>query len=203
VAAGDARVRQLSLMNKKILLLSMVIVCSSAATVAVNAQKPIVIRGGKFCESYLLKKVAKEKVGGSRMVKLKALNPHDKTFSRDLKEWLTNMRQDVLIAFELRNKERKALILGSTPYGATGLATELEYWHIEADGTHSATFWSFSENPSLVFWDKSGSLNYYSVVYSSEWMQDWENLTVDLERYRITPDGSTQLVSKESNVKCE
>jgi hypothetical protein len=56
-----------------------------------------------------------------------------------------------------------------------------------------------------VFWDKDGLLNYYSVVYSDEFIsdKDWDNLTMDLKLYRINADGSKQLVSEEENVKCE
>lgn len=192
-------------MNTKDLLFAVAIVCSLMAAVAVTAQKPVVINGGKFCEKYLLKKIAKEAAKGSRIVKLKTFNTDDETFSSNLKGWLQNMRKDTLIAFELRNKGKKALILSSTSYGATGLATNLECWHIEGDSNQSITFMSFSENPKLVFWDKDGLLNYYSVVYSGEFIhnKDWENLTLDLERYRINPDGSAQLVSEEQNVKCE
>ena len=192
-------------MKMKNLLLVIVMVYGLTASAAVKAQKPIVIEGGKFCEQYLLKKIAKERAKGSRIVKLKPFNTVDKTYSRNLKKWLEDMREDELIAFELRNKTKKALVLVSRSYGATGLATSLENWHIEIDDIHSVTFWSFSKNPRLVFWDKGGLLNYYSVVYSSEWIEnkDWENLTVDLKRYKINPDGSAQLVSEKENVKCK
>jgi hypothetical protein len=161
--------------------------------------------GGKFCESYLLKKIAKEKAEGNRVVKLKNFNPDDETLSSNTKDWLEDMDEDRLVAFELRNKEMKALLLGSTNNRATGLASSLEFWRVEVGNTLSVIFVSFSENPKLVFWDKNGLLNYYSVVYSSEFMhnKDWENLTVDLNRYRISHDGSAQLVSAEQNVKCE
>jgi len=175
------------------------------AAVTVKAEKPVVIRGGEFCEGYLLKRVAKERAKGIRIVKLKNFNADDETLSPALKKWLQIMRKDELLTAEVRNKERKALILSSTGYGATGLATNLENWHIEIDNTHSIAFWSFSKNPKLVFWDKNGLLNYYSVVYSREWIEnkDWENLTVDLERYQINPDGSVRLVSAQNYVKCE
>lgn len=161
--------------------------------------------GGENCEKYLLKKIAKEKAESNRMTKLKNFNLNDESLFPDVKKWLQNMREDILIAFELRNNEQKALLLSSTSYGATGLATNLENWHVEIGKIHSFTFWSFSKNPKLVFWDKDGLLNYYSVVYSDEFIsnKDWENLTVDLERYRISFDGKAQLVSEEGNVKCE
>jgi len=161
--------------------------------------------GGENCEKYLLKKIVKEKAESSRMVKLKNFNHDDESLSPNVKEWLQYMHKDKLLAFELGNNEQKALLLSSTSYGATGLATSLENWHVGIDKIHSFTFWSFSKNPKLVFWDKDGLLNYYSVVYSDEFIsnKDWDNLTVDLERYKISPDGSKQLVSEEGNVKCE
>jgi hypothetical protein len=96
-------------------------------------------------------------------------------------------------------------VLRSVSYGATGLATNLECWHIEAEGNQSVTYLSFSNNPRLVYWDKEGRLNYYSVVYSDEFIhnKDWDNLTFDLERHIINSDGSALLVSEERNVKCE
>ncbi len=161
--------------------------------------------GGEFCEKYLLKKIAKEKSADSRLVKLKNFNPEDETLSPNVKQWLENMRWDELLAAELRNNQQKALLLRSTSYGATGLATSLENWHIEIEGVYSDTFWSFSKNPKLVFWDKDGLLNYFSIVYSDEFIEnkDWENLTLDIERYKVSSDGKAQLISEERNLKCE
>jgi hypothetical protein len=160
---------------------------------------------GEFCEKYLLKKIAKEKSAVSRFVKLKNFNPEDETLSPNVKKWLENMRWDELLAAELRNNQQKALLLRSTSYGATGLATSLENWHIEIEGVYSDTFWSFSKNPKLVFWDKDDLLNYFSIVYSDEFIEnkDWENLTLDIERYKVSSDGKAQLISEERNLKCE
>ncbi len=161
--------------------------------------------GGEFCEKYLLKKITKEKSAGSRLVKLKNFNPEDETLSSNVKKWLENMRWDELLAAELENNQQKALLLRSTSYGATGLATNLENWHIEIEGVFSDTFWSFSKNPKLLFWDKDGLLNYFSIVYSDEFIEnkDWENLTFDIERYKVSSDGKAQLMSEERNLKCE
>jgi len=192
-------------MNMNQILLSVPILCSLMAAAAVKAQKPVVIKGGEFCERYLLKKIAKDRAGGSHTVKLRGFNPGDETLSPGLKGWLRNMREDRLAAFELRSNKKKALVLRSVSYGATGLATSLECWHIEAEENLSITYLSFSNNPGLVYWGKDGRLNYYSVVYSDEFIhnKDWDNLTFDLERHRVNPDGTTQLVSEERNVKCE
>lgn len=161
--------------------------------------------GGEFCEKYLLKKIAKEKSDDSRLVKLKNFNPEDETHSPNVKKWLESMRWDELLAAELKNNQQKALLLRSTSYGATGLATSLENWHIEIEGIYSETFWSFSKNPKLMFWDKNGLLNYYSIVYSDEFIEnkDWENLTFDIELYKFSSDGKAELANEERNLKCE
>ena len=163
---------------------------------------------GEFCETYLLKKIAKEKSANSQLIKLKNFNPDDENLSPNVKKWLEYMRKDELLTSELRNKQQKALLLSSTSYGATGLATSLENWHIEIDNFYSNEFWSFSRNPKLVFWDKDGLLNYYSVIYSDDFLsatseRDYNNLTVNIERYKISLDGKAQLISKEQNLKCE
>jgi hypothetical protein len=64
---------------------------------------------------------------------------------------------------------------------------------------------SFSIHPRLIFWDKDGVLNYYAVVYSGEFVEhkDYENLTFDLERYRVGAKGEPQLVSTEQNIRYE
>ena len=164
--------------------------------------------GGEFCEKYLLKKIAKEKSADSQLNRLKNFNPDDESFSPSAKKWLEYMRKDDLLATELKNNQMKALLLRSTSYGATGLATSLENWHVEIDNFYSGEFWSFSRSPKLVFWDKDGSLNYYSVIYSDDFLsatsdRDYNNLTFNIERYKINSDGKAQLVSEEQNLKCE
>jgi hypothetical protein len=164
--------------------------------------------GGEFCEKYLLRKIAKEKFADSQLNRLKNFNPEDKTLSPSVKKWLEYMRLDELLAAELKNNQQKALLLSSTSYGATGLATSLENWHIEIDNLYSGEFWSFSKNPKLVFWDKNGLLNYYSVIYSDDFLsatsdRDYNKLTFNIERYKINLDGKAQLISEEQNLKCE
>lgn len=164
--------------------------------------------GGEFCEKYILKKIAKEKSADSQLNRLKNFNPDNETLSPSVKKWLEYMRKDDLLATELRNNQQKGLLLRSTSYGATGLATSLENWHVEIDNFYSDEFWSFSRNPKLVFWDKDGLLNYYSVIYSDDFLsatsdRDYNNLTFNIERYKINPDGKAQLVSEERNLKCE
>lgn len=184
---------------------------STPADVVVKTQtpkrdsQPIVIKGGELCTDYLLQKIAKEKAEGSRMTKLKTFNTDDKTFPDGLKKWLKDADEEKLDASELLLNENKSLILHSTNTRATGLASNLQYWYIGLGEGQSITFVSFSKNPSLIFWDKSGSLNYYSIVYSDQFIEDkdWDNLTLDLERYRINAEGKSQLVSEEQNVKCE
>jgi hypothetical protein len=160
---------------------------------------------GKFCEKYLVKKIAKEKSANSRLVKLKNFNPEDETLSLNIKKWLESMRWEELLAAELSNSQQKALLLRSTSEATTGLASNLENWHIEIEGVYSDTFWSFSKNPNLVFWDKDGLLNYFSIVYSDKFIEnkDWENLTFNIERYKVSSDGKAQLINEERNLKCE
>jgi hypothetical protein len=161
--------------------------------------------GGEFCEKYLLKKIAKEKSSDSRLVKLNNFNPEDEALSPNVKKWLESMRWDEMLAAELKNNQQKALLLRSTNMSATGLASNLESWHIEIEGVYSKTFWSFSKNPKLMFWDKNGLLNYYSIVYSDEFIEnkDWENLTFDIELYKVGSNGKAELENEERNLKCE
>lgn len=160
--------------------------------------------GGAFCENYLLKKIAKEKADGSRIVKLKAFNPNEEALSPELKTWLERMDETKTAAYELKNDNKKVLLISSYSRKATGLSTSFQSWFIQLDN-HSNEFFSFSSEPKLIFFDKDGLLNYYSVDYSDELIEnrDWNNPIFDLARYRITPDGKSQLVSKEQNVKCE
>lgn len=164
--------------------------------------------GGEFCEKYLLRKIAKEKFADSQLIRLKNFNPKDETLSPNVKKWLEYMRMDELLAVELKNNQQKALLLSSTSYGATGLTTSLENWHIEIDNLYSGEFWSFSKNPKLAFWGKDGLLNYYSVIYSDDFLsatsdRDYNKLTFNIERYKINSDGKAQLISEEQNLKCE
>lgn len=160
--------------------------------------------GGEFCENYLLKKIAKTRAEGSRIVKLKVFNADDETLSPELKKWLELMWEDRTNAYELRHGSKKALLVRSYSRHATGLSASFESWFIQLDN-HSNEFFSFSEEPKLIFFDKDGLLNYYAVIYSDEFIEnkDWDNLTVNLLLYRVNADGKSQLVSKKQNVKCE
>ena len=165
--------------------------------------------GGQFCENYLLKKIAKEESADSQLRIIKNLNPEDESLSPNVRKWLGFMWwEDNQLAAELKNNRQKALLLRSKDRAATGLSMSLENWYIEIDNFYSDGFWSFSRNPKLVFWDKEGFLNYYSVIYSDEFLsatsdRDYSNLTFNIERYKINADGKTVLVSEEHNLKCK
>ena len=191
-------------MNAKTLLLAVAIVCSLMAAVAVNAQKPVVVRGGKLCEKYLLRKVAKDKATGSRIAKLKAFDTNDVSLPAQLKQWLEIANQETLGAHELRNGDKHALLLNATHIHATGLAVNFQYWFIKVDN-QSIEFLSQSENPNLIFWDRNGLLNYYAIDFSDDFLtkKDWDNVTLNLLRYRVGHDSKSELISKESNVNCE
>jgi len=137
------------------------------------------------------------------MVILKALNADAKT-SPDLKKWLETRDEEKLVAVELRYKEKKALILGSANLGATGIASNFQNWYVRFD-EHSVEFLSLSEDPKLIFWDRSGLLNYYVVDYGSKFLEhrDWDKVAFDLLRHGVSPDGESRLVSEERNVRCK
>ncbi len=86
----------------------------------------------------------------------------------------------------------------------TGIASNFQNWHIRLDN-HSVEFLSLSENPKLIFWDKNGLLDYYSITYGGKFLdnKDWDNLTLDLLRYRINFNGESQLLSEEQDVRRE
>lgn len=165
--------------------------------------------GGQNCENYLLKKIAKERSADSQLVILKKFNPEDETLSPNVKKWIDFMWwEENQLAAELKNNRQKALILRSHSRAATGLSSSLEDWHIEVDNFYAGGFWSFSRNPKLVFWDKEGLLNYYSVIYSDDFLsatsdRDYTKLTFNIERYKINSDGKAELVSEEQNLKCD
>jgi hypothetical protein len=174
------------------------------AAIAVNAQKRVVIKGGKLCEKYLLRKVARDKAEGSRVVKLKAFDRHDENLPADVKKWLAIANEETLGVHELQSAGKRALVLNANHIHATGLAINLQYWFIKV-ANQPSEFLSQSENPNLIFWDRDGFLNYYAVDFSDEFLmnKDWNNVTLNLLRYRISSAGESQLVRKEANVKCE
>lgn len=185
----------------------------TTANVTINAQrsvndhgnkKPNIIKGGVICEDYLLKKIAAEKAEDSQMVKLTAFNTDEETLSPDLKKWLDTANEQKLVVLEFRRREKTALVFGSYNTKATGLASNFQNWYIRLD-SQSIIFLSLSEDPRLIFWDRSGLLNYYAIDYSNEFLKnkDWDNLSLDLLQYRINPDGESQLVSEERNLRCE
>lgn len=160
--------------------------------------------GGEFCEKYLLKKAAREMAEGNQVVKFKTFNTTAKTLSSDLKLWLAKMDDEKLAAYEVQYKDKRALLLGSTNPGATGIAANFQNWYLQLDN-YSVNFQSLSENPGLVFWGKDGLLNYYSVDYGEIFLEDrnWDNVTLNLNGYRVGPDGKAQTVSEERDVKCQ
>lgn len=165
---------------------------------------PRTIKGGPLCENYVLAKIAALKTRGSQLVKLKGFNTQNEIISPDLKKWLETADPEKLVSFELKSGEKKALILGSRNIRSTGLASNFESWVIEIDG-HSIEFQSLSYDPRLIFWDKNGSLNYYVVDFSSEFIEerDFDHPSLDLKRFVINNDSKSQLVSEERNVKCK
>jgi hypothetical protein len=110
----------------------------------------------------------------------------------------------MLVTYELRHKEKKVLLLRANVAGATGIASNFANWFIRFDNL-SINFRSLSEDPKLIFLDKNGLLNYYSVDYGDKFLEkrDWDNLTLDLFRYRINPNGESELLSEEYNLMCK
>ncbi|MEK7723312.1 MAG: hypothetical protein AAB336_03110 [Acidobacteriota bacterium] len=164
----------------------------------------LIKNGGKFCEKYILRKIALEKSKENKLIKLKNFNPQDENLSLKVKDWLDSMDFDELQAVELKDNQQKALLLSSRSNTATGLAANLEALIIDVPNFYSNSFLSFSRNPKLLFWDKNGLLNYYRIVYSDAFIQykDWENLTFNIEHYRIS-DGRTELIKEETNLSCK
>lgn len=160
--------------------------------------------GGEFCEKYLVKKAAGEMVEGNQVLRLKTFNAAAKTLSPDLKRWLAKMDDKKLAAYEVRYKAKRALLLGSTNPGATGIASNFQNWYLQSDN-YSINFQSLSARPGLVFWDKDGLLNYYSIDYGDKFLEnrDWNNLTFSINRYRVGLDGQSNTVSEERDVKCQ
>lgn len=141
---------------------------------------------------------------GNRIVKVRTFNAAAKTLSSDLKTWLAKIDDEKLAAYEVRSNDKSALLLGSTNPGATGIASNFQNWYLQLDN-YSINIQSLSENPALFFWDKDGLLNYYSVDYGEKFLEDrdWDNLTLNLNRYRVGPDGTAQTISEERDVKCQ
>ncbi|CAN5507349.1 hypothetical protein BH10ACI1_BH10ACI1_29320 [soil metagenome] len=172
-----------------------------------KASRPVrfVKDGGEFCEKYLIKKIAKEKAEDSRTFKLKAFDIEDESLSPKLKDWLqTSIHTEMLVPYELRRKEKKVLLLRANVAGATGIASNFKNWFIQFDDL-SINFRSLSGDPKLIFLGKDGLLNYYSVDYGDKFLEkrDWNNVTMDLFRYRINSNGQSELLREEKNVKCE
>lgn len=94
-------------------------------------------------------------------------------------------------------ERRKALILRANDAGATGIGANFENWFIQLD-SRSISFRSLSDNPNLIFWDKNGVLNYYSIDYGDKFLKnkDWDNLTLDLQRFTIDDAGKSQLINE-------
>lgn len=187
-------------------------------------KKPI----GKYdepCQEYILRKIAAEKAKKSQTVELDifdsngefdtldirfkkatdlaVLNSKSKTLSPKFENWLEGVQLDRLVIFEVRLKEKKVLAFRSIISGATGISVNYSQWFIQFDN-YSIIFESLSENPSLVFWDKNDALNYYLVDYSDKLPENKNgtNIALYLLRYKINPNGESQLVGEERNVKC-
>jgi len=168
-----------------------------------DAERQIQAQDG-FCENYILGRINKEGSQAGRARKLDDSRIDEGTKSPELSKWLSKADPHLLSAYELTYNGARALLLHSKSVGATGLASSLEYWFLEVDSKYSVSFTSFSKNPNLVFWDHDGVLNYYSVLYSDDFVEnkDWDNLTFNIQHYKVSPDVGTELVETERNVKC-
>ena len=163
----------------------------------------LIKEGGKLCEAHLLDEVSKDKAEGNQLKTLKSFNRNDKLLSNDLRKWLEIANEETLSVHQLRYGQKKALLLSAIHIHATGLAINFQYWFISFEN-HHVEFLSQSKNPNLVFWDKGGTLNYFAIDFSDKFLdnKDWNNVTLNLLRYRIDAAGNSQLVSEERNVKC-
>ena len=160
--------------------------------------------GGEFCEKYLSKKIAKEKAQDIRTVKLKNFNTEDENLSPELEDWLQTIHMDMLVTFELRHREKTASIFRANVAGATGIASNFRNWFVQFENL-SINFRSLAEDPKLIFLDKDGLLNYYSVDYGDKFLEkrDWDNVTLNLFRYRVKPNGESELLGEEYNLMCK
>jgi len=167
-------------------------------------EKPFFIRGGKFCEDYLLKKVTEEKNPDEIIEKIKTFNTDNELLSPELKQWLDTADMEQLEVFKLARREETVLILGSRNIRAAGIASEFQNWFVQLGG-QSIGFMSLSKDPRLIFFDKNNLLNYYVVDFSIQFMhnRDWDNPTFDLQRFRVDIDGKPQLLSEERFVECK
>jgi hypothetical protein len=168
-------------------------------------ERTLVIKeGGKLCEAHLLKEVSKDKAEDNQLETLKSFNRNDKLLSNGLRKWLEIADEETLSVHELRYGEKKALLLNATHIHATGLAINFQYWFISLEDQH-VEFISQSKNPTLIFWDKGGTLNYYAIDFSDNFLlnKDWNNVTLNLLRYKRDANGNSRLVSEERNVKCD
>lgn len=175
-------------------------------TVPVQKSPSKIIKvNGKFCEEYLLKKIKSEITTHSKLVKRKTFSADDGSISSELKEWLEiGENHEQPKTYELKYKSKKALLLNGYIVGSTGIASNFREWFIEIN-KKSATFWSLSDNPRLIFWDKGGELNYYQIDFSEiqNHFDDKEILYLNFRRFKIDQNGKPQMVSEEKDVQCD
>jgi hypothetical protein len=178
---------------------------SNAKHIPIEIQPPLQSRIIEVtCENYLKRKMQREKSKAGKMKALKVIDTEENPLSPKIRKWLETRDKNYLVAFELRYKKEKVTILGSTNMRAAGLSSNFQNWYIDWGG-RSITFLSLSRSPEFIFWDKNGSLRYFSITYGQEFLmdKDWDNPTVDLLQYSVSQEGVATLVSEELDVKCK
>ncbi len=163
----------------------------------------IIPGGGKFCEDYLIKQSRVDRAADLALQKLDKSSIDGKINKPPLSEWIISISDPtVLHAHEIYSGGRNATFL-VTPNSASGLAVNYRNWYLEVDG-RPVSFVSLSENPSLIYWDRQGSLKFYRVDFTKDFIIDknWNNVRVNVFLYRWEVSGEYRLISEERNLAC-
>lgn len=164
----------------------------------------VISRGGKFCEGYLIRKSSADRASDLSVSKLDKSSIDAEATKPPLSEWLHKVSDDtVLHAHNIRSNGKTATLM-ATPNRASGLAVNYRNWYLEVNGS-SLSFSSLSDNPSLIFWDRDGTIKLYTVQFTKEFIIDknWKNLRLDVLLYQWNGSGEYRLIAEERNLVCK
>lgn len=134
---------------------------------------------------------------------LRLYHPLDSNLiSPGLSKLLKDIRGE-LLAYRFKGARQTALLMHTTRIGDPVSEDSIQDWFVQV-GQNVVRFKSIATNPNLLFWDKEGGLNYFTVLYSEVAMKNVSSnfVSLDFKRFRLLDGDTPVLIEEQKSVRC-
>lgn len=167
-----------------------------------NGQTDSATRTDESCDALIAERLDRVRKIGSRTPKRLGAPFNQKLISPTLNTLLKDVSVGEVLIYRFKGPRQTALIMITTRVGRPLSADSIQDWFIQV-GENAVRFKSIATNPNLIFWDKEGRLNYFTLLYSDVVAKDGSSnlASLDLRRLRLL-DGITEVIEEEKKVRC-